>query len=393
VQAPNIAAAVPVPEARPPRTESIDVLRGIVMVLMVLDHARDFFWGFRFRATDLAVTTAPLFFTRWMTHFCAPVFVLLAGLGAFLYGQRHGPRSVSRFLLTRGLWLIVLEVTVIRLCWIPDLGYHLTVLQVIWVLGWSMVALAGLSRLPRPLLIGVGVALVAGHNLLDPLNAQKLGALDWLWTVVHRGGVLMPAPGHRVFVSYPLLPWIGVMALGFALGPLFLREAPERRRALLRLGLLACAAFVVLRALNVYGDPVPWSAQPRGAVFTVLSFLNCQKYPPSLLFVLMTLGPALCLLAFLQGGATARPLVVFGRVPLLFYVGHLVLLRYSSLPLGIARFGASALRPPPGHAGSPEFPLWVTYLAWALALLALYPLCRWFAALKARRRDRWLSYL
>jgi uncharacterized membrane protein len=395
----GMSLAAPLPAApattvgRAARTESIDVLRGIVMVLMVLDHARDFFWGFRFRATDLAQTTVPLYFTRWLTHFCAPTFVLLAGVSAYLYGQRHGPASVSRFLFTRGLWLVLLEVTVVRLCWIPDPGYHITVLQVIWVLGWSMVALAGLHRLPRPLLIAVGAALVAGHNLLDVVDHQKLGALDPLWTILHRGGVLTLAPGHRVFVSYPLLPWIGVMALGFSLGPLFERPAAERRRSFLRLGLGACAAFVALRAINLYGDPTPWTPQARGAVFTALSFLNCQKYPPSLLFVLMTLGPALCLLAVLERGVSVRPLIVFGRVPLLFYVSHLVLLRYTSFPIGFARWGGAAFKPPPGHAGSPELPLWVTYVAWALALLLLYPLCRWFAALKARRRDAWLSYL
>jgi uncharacterized membrane protein len=388
----SLVAPVPSP-ARPPRTQSIDLLRGLVMVLMVLDHARDFFWGFRFRATDLTQTTVPLFFTRWITHFCAPTFVLLAGLGAYLYGQRHGRAAVTRYLLTRGLWLVLLELTVIRLCWIPDPGYHLTVLQVIWVLGWSMVALAALHRLPLPALIAIGAALVGGHNLLDGLDHQKLGALDWLWTILHRGGVLNPFPGRRVFVSYPLLPWIGVMALGYALGPIYQRPADERRRVLLRLGLGACVAFVALRALNIYGDPMQWTHQARGPVWTALSFLNCQKYPPSLLFVLMTLGPALCLLAWFEGGITLRPLVVFGRVPLLFYVGHLLLLRYTSLPLGVNRWGLAALRPPPGHAGSPEYPLPVTYLAWFLSLLLLYPLCRWFAALKARRSDAWLSYL
>jgi uncharacterized membrane protein len=402
---PSLATAVtdasaPQP-ARPARTDSIDLLRGIVMVLMVLDHARDFFWGFRFRATDLAVTTVPLFFTRWLTHFCAPTFVLLAGLGAYFYGRRHGPGAVTSYLLTRGLWLVLLEVTVIRLCWIPDPGYHITVLQVIWVLGWSMIALAALHRLPLPALIAVGTALVAGHNLLDGIDHQKLGAvLDPLWTILHRGGRLAPAPGRTVFVSYPLLPWIGVMSLGYALGAIFVRPLEQRRRLLLRLGLGACAAFVVLRALNAYGDPVPWTHQARGPVWTALSFLNCQKYPPSLLFLLMTLGPALCLLALLDRGPAAparapllRPLLVFGRVPLLFYVGHLMLLRYTSLPMGLHRWGAAGLKPPPGHAGSPELPLAVTYLAWGLALLLLYPLCRWFAALKARRTDRWLSYL
>ena len=370
------------------------------MVLMVLDHARDMYFGFQVRPTDLTRTTVLLFFTRWVTHFCAPVFVFLAGVAAYLYGVRHGAAGTSRFLVLRGLWLVLLEITIVRLCWVPDPGYHFTVIQVIWALGWSMVALAGLSRLPLPAVGAVGATIVALHNLLDPIRSPMLGRFAPLWTFLHQQGMLRPAPGHMVFVSYPVLPWIGVMALGYTCGALYQRPADERRRWLWRLGLAATTAFVVLRAINRYGDPTPWSAQPRGVIYTVLSFLNCEKYPPSLLFLLMTLGPALCALALLEGKlgsdppALLRPLLVFGRVPLLFYVAHLALLRYSSVPMAIGRWGAArAFQPPPGHGGSPEYPLWTAYAAWVATLLLLYPLCRWFAALKARRRDAWLSYL
>jgi uncharacterized membrane protein len=409
------ASAIAVPEAeairspgRETRTSSIDLLRGAVMVLMVLDHARDFFTGFRVRPTDLATTTVILFATRWITHFCAPVFVLLAGLSAYLYGARRGDLTPSRFLVSRGIWLVLLEVTVVRLCWIPDPGYHITVIQVIWALGWSMIALAALCRLPFAAVAVIGGVIVAGHNLLDGVRARDLGAAGPLWNILHQPGTLEPAAGHRLFISYPILPWIGVMALGFCLGRIFVAWPPERRRRLLlRLGVAATVAFIALRLLNGYGDPKPWSVQPRGAVYSVLSFLNCEKYPPSLSFLLMTLGPALVVLAYLQRPAAGRlagqereppallrPLLVFGRVPLLFYVSHLILLRYVSIPLAVAKWGvAAAIQPPPGHAGSPEWPLWSSYLAWALALLLLYPLCRWFAAIKARRRDWWLSYL
>ncbi|HEU4409263.1 MAG TPA: heparan-alpha-glucosaminide N-acetyltransferase domain-containing protein [Polyangiaceae bacterium] len=386
------------PAARAPRNEAIDLLRGAVMVLMVLDHARDFFFGVQVRATDLAETTVPLFVSRWVTHVCAPAFVFLAGTSAYLYGVRHGREKARRFLLTRGLWLVLLELTVVRLCWLPDPGYHFTLVQVIWALGWSMVALAGLSLLRPPVVAGIGALVVAGHNLLDGIKPANFGALGPLWTILHQPGMLEPAPGHKVYVSYVLLPWVGVMALGYGAGALFERPAEQRRRTLLRAGLGAIAAFVVLRALNGYGDPTPWAPQARGPLFTLLSFVNCQKYPPSLLFLLMTLGPTLCLLAAVDGrplSRAARPLVVFGKVPLLFYVAHLVLLRYTSAPLAVARWGLPAAfqLPPTGHAGSPEYDLWVTVLVWGLALALLYPLCRWFAGLKARRTDRWLSYL
>lgn len=378
------------------RDVSIDFLRGLVMVLMVLDHARDFFYGFRDDPTDLATTTPVLFTTRFVTHFCAPVFVLLSGTAAYLHGRRGSGPALRRFLVTRGFVLIALELTVVRLGWIPDPGYHLTPLQVIWAIGWSMVALAPLTRLPLPWLVAISAVVIAGHDLFDGVRADQLGAWDWLWHVLHEPGMLQLAPGHAFWVLYPLVPWIFVMAMGYALGAIVVLPPEPRRGQLRAIGLALIAVFVALRALNVYGDPVPWSAQ-RSWAFTIMSFLNCEKYPPSLLYLAMTLGPSLLLLAYAPARADSsivRVLVTFGRVPLLFYVTHLFLLRYSAIPISYLRFGADAFTPPPrGIAGSAELGLWAAYAAWAAALVLLYPLCRRYAALKATRTDAWLRYL
>jgi uncharacterized membrane protein len=381
---------------RPARTLSIDLVRGAVMVLMVLDHARDFWFGFKPEPTDLATTNVLLFATRWVTHFCAPVFVFLAGTSAYLYGKRHGPERVTSYLLSRGAWLVALELTIVRLGWVPELGYHFSVLQVIWAIGWSMIVLALLCRLPVVAVAAVGAVIVAGHNLLDRFDGDDHGAWQSLWLLLHKRGIIEPVPHHVLFVAYPLLAWFGVIALGYAFGSIFDRPAEERQRLLLPIGLAATLGFFVLRALDVYGDPSPWSAQPRGAVFTVLSFFNCTKYPPSFLYLLMTLGPAiLCLRALdrIDVPAWLAPLAVFGRVPLLFYVAHLYLLRYTAAPISAMKFGPTAFDPPPGHAASAELPLFTAYLAWLTALVLLYPLCLWFSKLKARRRDWWLSYL
>jgi uncharacterized membrane protein len=376
------------------RTRSVDLLRGAVMVLMVLDHARDFFVGLAKSPTNLATTTWPLFLTRWVTHFCAPVFVLLAGVAASLYACKRGLPATRRFLVTRGLWLILLELTIVRFAWIPEPFYRFILLQVIWTLGWAMLALAALSFLPVPVVAGIGLVIALGHNLLDPYDRGSFGAFEPLWNVLHERGMIRSG-GRSIFVSYPVLPWVGVAAVGFAVGDWFQKPAPERQRLLLRSGLAAVAAFVLLRAVNLYGDPHPWASQTRGAVFTLMSFFNCEKYPPSAAFTLMTIGPALIALALLErvpaNGLEA--LSVFGRVPLFFYVAHLYLLRIVAIPLALARFGKSAIMPPPGHAGSPEYPLWAGYLAWLIALFALYPACRWFARKKAQSSSPVFSYL
>jgi uncharacterized membrane protein len=323
------------------------------------------------------------------------VFVLLAGVSAQLYAQKRGLPAARRFLLTRGLWLVVLELTIVRFAWIPDPFYHFVLLQVIWVLGWAMVALAALSYLPTRAVLALGALVVLGHNALDRFDRGNFGELEPVWNLLHERAMLKLDGSHRVFVSYPFLPWLGVVALGFGLGAWFQKPAPERQRLLLRTGVAATLGFVLLRALNVYGDPVPWSEQARGSVFTVLSFLNCQKYPPSLAYLLMTLGPSLIVLGLLERvpARSWQPIVTFGRVPLFFYVVHLYLLRFSSAPLAYARFGSGAFAPPPGHAGSPGYPLWTAYVALTLAILLLYPLCRWFARKKAESRSPWLSYL
>jgi uncharacterized membrane protein len=388
--------ASPGPRPAREREIAIDWVRGLVMVVMVLDHARDFFHGMRDAPTDLATTTPILFATRIVTHFCAPVFIFLAGTAAYLYGRGRTPAERSRFLFTRGLWLVVLELTVIRLGWIPDPGYHITPLQVIWAIGWSMIALAALSRLPIPVLAGISALVVIGHDGLDGVHAATFGDLAWLWNVLHQSSELTLVPGHVLWVAYPLVPWIFVMALGFAFGTTVALPRDQRRALWLRTGAALVLAFFIVRGINLYGDPEPWHAQ-RSWLWTAMAFVNTHKYPPSLDYLLMTLGPALIVLALAPARSDAwyaRPLLVFGRVPLFFYVAHLYLLRYTSIPLAIVHLGKVAFRMPPnGSGGSPELPLGYTYLAWLTALLVLYPACRWYARIKAGGRHPLLSYL
>jgi len=384
------------PPAGRSRVAALDVLRGLAMVLMVLDHARDFFFGMtRVMPTDLAVTTPALFATRWITHFCAPVFVFLAGTSAWLFRARHSPDEGMRFLLGRGLFLVLLEVTVVRLCWIPDPTYSFTLVQVIWTLGWSMVLLAFASRLPRGAVVALGAMIVLGHNLLDTVHAADAGAPPWLWAFVHERATVEPLPGRKVFFSYPVLPWFGVMALGYGFGAVVEAGRAARVAWTRRIGLALMLLFVVVRGLNGYGDPLPWSVQPT-VLFTAMSFLNCEKYPPSLAYLLMTLGPALLLLSFLDSprppGRWKAVLAMLGSVPLFFYVAHLALLRYTSLPLAWLRFGPAAFEPPPGHAGSPDYDLWVSYVAWAVAVTLLVPVAARFRVRKDRNPASWLRY-
>ncbi|MGK2935776.1 MAG: DUF1624 domain-containing protein [Gemmatimonadaceae bacterium] len=402
-------------EAYPPaaaprsRIDSVDLLRGIVMVIMLLDHTRDFtHWGaLQFDPTDLTRTSTALFLTRWITHFCAPIFVFLAGTSAYLQLSRGKTKAqLSRFLWTRGLWLILLEFTVVRFGVFFNLDYSfLGVAQVIWVLGWSMIVLAGLIYLPLKVVGGFGVAMVLLHNLLDPIQvAQWQGpaspvpdAASKLWMVLHQQGAFPVAgfPSPIVYVLYPLIPWVGVMAAGYAFGTIYDLDPGRRRAILLRLGLWLTAAFLVIRALNFYGDPSRWTVQ-KSAVFTALSFLNVTKYPPSLLFLLMTLGPAMLALWWFERpvrNAIGRALLIFGRVPLFFYI----LQWYTAHLIGIGLHVAAGKPVPGGLDGPPSanfgFGLGVTYLAWIAGTILLYPLCRWFAGVKARRRDWWLGYL
>jgi uncharacterized membrane protein len=385
------------------RLESVDLLRGFVMVVMALDHVRDFFTNVPFDPTDLARTYPALFLTRWITHFCAPVFIFLAGTGAYLFrGRGRSTQELSWFLFTRGLWLALLEVTWVRcLGWSFNFDFHSVVGAVLWAIGWSMVVLAALVFLPTRIVAVIGIAMIVTHNLFDGVRPEVLGKLGWLWTVLHKGGSLEIAPGWTFIEAYPLIPWIGVMAVGYAFGAIFREEPARRRRNIFRIGLVLTLAFIAVRFVNIYGDPHPWTLQSR-PLFTVFSFLNCHKYPPSLLYLLMTIGPALMLLAWFDGRQTTilRPLLVFGRVPLFYYLIHLPVIHGLAVVVAWIRYGradwlydnpfqTSAKAIPPDNG----FDLGIVYLIWILLVLALYPACRWFADLKARRKEAWLSYL
>ena len=384
------------------RIESVDLVRGIIMILMALDHVRDFFGALGANPTDLATTTPGLFLTRWITHICAPVFFLLTGTGAWFSGRRRSRNGLAQFLLTRGLWLILLELTVMRFLLQFNVDYTVTIITVLWALGWSMIVLAGLIYLPTWLIAVIGSVMIAGHNLLDSVQASSFGALAPLWNVLHGPGFLVNNEQHVVLVSYALIPWVGVTALGYVLGQLYHWDAERRRKWLLGLGLGLTAGFVILRFINVYGDPVPWSLQ-ESPVFTVLSFMNANKYPPSLLFLLMTLGPAMLLLRAFDGGMPSwlRPVLVYGKVPLFYFILHFLLIHLLAVAAAWIRFGdVSGLFQSPSldrfpFTAPPGWPasLPVLYLIWAGVVLALYPVCRWYAGVKARQTDWWVSYL
>jgi uncharacterized membrane protein len=380
------------------RLESIDVVRGVIMIIMALDHTRDFFGIPGQNPTNLANATAALFLTRWITYFCAPVFFLLTGTGAYLSLRRRSPSELCRFLFTRGLWLIFLELVVVRcFAYQFNVDYRVTMLLVLWALGWAMIALSALVRLPAPVVAALGVLMIVGHNLLDSVRSANP-----LWSILHRPGFVLNTPEHVVFVAYPLIPWIGVTAAGYGLGQIYSWDADRRRTFLLRLGLALSLAFVVVRGLNLYGDPARWTPQ-KTALFTVLSFLNTTKYPPSLLFLLMTLGPAMILLWFVdvETPRVLRPALVIGKVPLFYYLWHFFLIHLLAVATCYVRYGSAhwmfespdlgnyPFTAPPGWGYS----LPVVYLTWAFVVLAMYPLCRWFAALRQRRGDAWLSYL
>jgi len=373
------------------RLNSIDFLRGLVMVVMALDHTRDFFSAGGFNPRD--VTEPALFLTRWITHFCAPTFILLAGISAFLYGTKRNPSEVSRYLFTRGCWLVLIEFTVVRFGWTFSFKFDHFVIQVIFAIGASMIALAALVHLPRWAIATVGLALIAGHNLFDGIKAEQLGAAAPVWDLLHQPAALDLTRGFKLIVLYPLIPWIGVMAAGYALGPLFRLKRETRVRQLFAIGAVITVGFVFLRAINLYGDPSPWAVQ-NGVVATALSFINCEKYPPSLLYLAMTLGPALMLVAVSDGaqGIIASRITTFGRVPFFYYIAHIYLLHLFAnlfvwISVGSAVFAAT--HKPDGYG----LGLAGIYTVWLVVVILLYPLCGWFAAIKRRRIEGWWSYL
>jgi uncharacterized membrane protein len=388
------------------RMSSLDILRGLAIVIMALDHVRDFVMTAAVQDPTAAPGASPwLFATRWITHFCAPTFVFLAGTSAGLMSHRKTPAELASFLLSRGLWLIVLEVFVISVTWTfaPTgvegfEGRTYVALQVIWAIGASMVVLAGAQFVGRRACLAIGAAILLGHNLLDAVwpPGSAAGSTAPLWAVLHSRQVYELSE-FRVNFAYPLLPWIGVMFVGFGSAGLFELPEKSRRAWLVRIGLTLILAFILLRLLNVYGDPQPWNSGAGGAAASIMSFLGTTKYPPSLLFILMTLGPAAIAAAFVDRlyGPIKTALQTFGRAPLAFYVAHLYLIHALAILLGIAQ-GFSARQflthyrffPEGSGVGLPG-----VYLTWIAVVVILYPLCRWVASVKARRRDWWLSYV
>lgn len=395
-------SAVPPASPKRVRLENIDALRGIVMIIMALDHSRDFFSNAHayFNPIDVSKTTLAFFLIRWITDFCAPVFCFLAGTGVYLSASRGKSKmTIARMLVTRGLWLVFLELAVMRVCWYFNFDFTLVKAGVIWCLGWSMVALAGLIFLPKRALMILALVMIAGHNLLDGLKPSDFGDLSWLWTILHGTGYVKLFDGVKLLVVYPLIPWIGVMAAGYLCGQAVLWAPEVRRRRVFWAGLGLTLFFALVRGLNIYGDPHPWSTQPN-SLFTFLNFLGCEKYPPSLSYLLMTMGPAFMLLAALDRSTLprfVRPVVIFGRVPFLFYLLHLPLLHAMAIPWALFRYGSAPwlFANPPGLPWPHDFQfdLPLTYGAWLLTLILLYPVCRWFAGIKALRKDWWLSYL
>ena len=389
-----------------PRLFAIDIFRGLIMVWMALDHVRDFFSNLPFEPETLAQTYPILFATRWITHFCAPMFFFLAGTGAYLYGRNRSPAEVRRFLWTRGLWLILLEFTLVGTAWTFQFPWGF--FGVIWALGASMIIMSLAVRLPLRWIAALSILMIAGHNLLDGIRPQQLGWWAWLWKILHaRGGILLPL-GIRQFVLFPLVPLVGVMAAGYAFGEVYRLDRTRRRKLIAQIGLALTLGFFLLRATNLYGNPPAGLGGVSQGDFqvqptldkTIILFFDVEKYPPSLQFLLMTIGPSLLLLAALDRERVPRgaaALLTFGRVPMFFYVLHLYLIHSLAIVIAASTgqpvrwlFHGAIFGDTPDSYG---YSLGMVYLMWVFTLLLLYFPCRWFAGLKQRRKDWWLSYL
>lgn len=388
------------------RIESIDILRGLAMVIMALDHVRDYFHlgSFFVNPTNLETTTPFLFFTRFITHNCAPAFVFLAGTSAFLYGSNKSRPALSKFLLTRGLWLVFLEIAVNNLLWTFDLTYSFQIFQVIWAIGISMIVLSFLVFLPKTGLLVIGIILVAGHNLLDGIVMEGDSPGSIFWYFLHQRARLQLSPTHLVTIGYPIIPWIGLMVLGYCFGTFYRRgfDAGLRKKWLLALGFGAIALFYVIRGINGYGDLVPWSVQ-KNSTYTILSFFNVTKYPPSLVYLLITIGPAMLFLYAIEPvkNKVTDFLLVFGRVPLFYYFLHILVIHAAAL-FGMMIFGggnwqdmiftgSGFLQAKLIHYG---YPLYVVYIIWIALIFLLYPFSKKYMVYKARNKDKWwLSYL
>jgi uncharacterized membrane protein len=391
------------------RATVVDVLRGLVMVLMPLDHTREFFTSYSGNPLDPQHTTFLLYVTRWITHLCAPVFVFLAGTSIFLQQQRKIRSHLTQHLLARGLWLIIVELTLVHLVFNFHWSWNIQILEVIWAIGASMMIMAVLIHLRMRWVLWIGACLVAGHNLLDGLSVTKFGRLGWLWQLLHVPGLIsgtsMTPP--IILVAYPLLPWVGVMALGYAFGTVLIQQREKRRQWNLRAGLTLVAAFGLLRLSNLYGDPVRWSSQATWWR-TGLSFMNVQKYPPSLLFLLVTLGIAALLAAAIESaeqrdawGRLRNVLQVYGRVPFFYFLLHIALIHLLALVVSAAGGGnwrwwlmefpqgGVLTGHPPGYG----YGLAIVWCIWIFVVVISYPACKWYAGVKKRSRNPLLSYL
>jgi uncharacterized membrane protein len=397
-------AAITHPVENKTRIISIDLVRGIIMVIMALDHVRDYFHqsAFVFKPTDLDKTYPVLFFTRFATHFCAPTFIFLAGTSIYISRQRKSTKELSLFLWTRGLWLIVLEVVVLRFAFVFNFYYDVTLLSILWVAGASMIILAGLIYLSDKVVLVIGLVILFGHDLVSWQPAVE--SIFYVpWSMLMRLNFIPLTPDFALLINYPVVPWLGIMLLGYFAGTQFTPQTdPAKRRKFLRVvGFAAIGLFIVLRLINIYGDPVPWATQ-KDFVFTVMSFLNVSKYPPSLLFALITLGPMLILLAALDKvrSRIANPFITFGRVPLFYFLGHFFLAHTVALLLFLHKTGKSfssldlhfsksfgGITPEGGYS----LP-WV-YVAWIAVVIIMYPICRWYEKYKAGHKEWWLSYL
>jgi uncharacterized membrane protein len=390
------------------RVASVDVLRGLVMVLMALDHVRDYFGYGDISPVDVERASAALFLTRWVTHICAPTFVFLAGTSIFLQLQRKTKAEISRLLITRGAWLCILECTAVHMLWTFNFRWNTQLLEVIWVIGISMMLMAGIIQLPMRAVVLLGAVLVVGHNALDKLTVASFGGYGWLWQVLHVQGFVTDDPSKLpILVAYPLIPWPGVMAVGYAFGAVLLKEAKIRDLWMLRTGLLSLLAFVVLRFSNLYGDLRSWAVQ-ADPVRTIMSFFNVTKYPPSLLFLLVTLGLSMLLMAGIElaqaKGRLAAPMKafsVFGRVPFFYFLLHILVAHSLALILAFAMGknwqwfvtepfqGGVWAGVPPGYG----FSLPIVWGLWVLVVAICYPVCLWYGNLKLKSRNSLFSYL
>ncbi|MGE5521649.1 MAG: DUF1624 domain-containing protein [Candidatus Dadabacteria bacterium] len=387
------------------RVESIDLLRGLVMIIMALDHTRDFFFtnGMFQDPTNLATTTPVLFFTRWITHFCAPVFVFLAGTSAWFQKKRKSKAELSAFLIKRGLWLVLIELVVLTFAMTFNTDYRVFILQTLWAIGTSMIILGLMLWLPYNIILITGLLIVLGHNTLDFYEAQHANQpTSVLYHFLHQPYRWKLMPGHNVSIQYPFLPWAGLMMLGYCFGRLFSAYAAAQRKKMLKwAGFGILGFFIALRATNFYGDPEHWHTQ-KNALFTVFSFINTEKYPPSLLYICMTIGPALLFVAYFDKmkNRLTEMITVYGRVPFFYYILHFFMIHTLCMILFLGRghTWAEGAHKPPGTGPlftikGEGYSLPIVYLIWLLVVISLYPLCKWFSEYKKTHSQWWVSYL